>query len=651
MVALLPSFQALAVFCTLAFAAPASHLAHRDTHPHTHHVRSLPNGLQMRTYHPRSTFETFGAGIEHPLSKRAGSTIREAGMAYINEKLGADAVWRSTLPRNASTSHVFAYQQVNGIPVVNSVANVALNSAGKVVAFSQNFVSSDKAASAKPKITVDSAVASATKLLSGSATGRESSLKYYALEDDTLALTHAVELKLKNDHTVRAFVDAASGDVRGMFDFTSNLSYRVSPINSQDPSKDFELLVNPEDFEASPLGWTNFDGQETGQLLGNNAVAFVDDPNTGVGSESSADAFDFNVNLNQDPTLAANLNASRTNAFFVTNTIHDITYRYGFTESAFNFQQDNGNNGGVGGDLVLVSVQDKSGTDNAQFTTLEDGQQGVMQMFLFESTNPVKDGALVNSVVTHEMFHGVSNRLVGGGTADCLQSLESGGLGEGWSDAVAEWTEQTSGQIVDYEVGSFLFPGGGIRRFPYSLDRSVNPLLFSDVAKLDEVHDIGEVIAQTLHVVNAALIEANGFSADANTNPDATGGNAIWMHLMIDHLAILPCNPTFLDARAGFIQADVDRFNGANACTLWTAFASMGLGPDASDGVDDFNVPASCGGTGSEVASTGNGSNAGTSTGTTTGGNGNGNGNGGGRRRGGRRGRGRNNGFEGGHKH
>ena len=121
-----------------------------------------------------------------------------------------------------------------------------------------------------------------------------------------------------------------------------------------------------------------------------------------------------------------------------------------------------------------------------------------------------------------------------------------------------------------------------------------------------------------------------------------------------DHLAILPCNPTFLDARAGFIQADVDRFNGVNACTLWTAFASMGMGPDAQDGVDDFNVPASCGGTGSEVASTGDGSDAAGTAGTsTTGGNtGNGgNGNGNGRRRGGRRGRGRNNGFQNGHKH
>jgi len=97
--------------------------------------------------------------------------------------------------------------------------------------------------------------------------------------------------------------------------------YRVSPINSQDPSKDFELLVDPEDLEASPQGWTNFDGQETGQLIGNNAVAFLDDPNEGVGSESSAGQFDFNLNVNQDPALAANLNASRTNAFFVTNTV------------------------------------------------------------------------------------------------------------------------------------------------------------------------------------------------------------------------------------------------------------------------------------------------------------------------------------------
>jgi hypothetical protein len=35
-------------------------------------------------------------------------------------------------------------------------------------------------------------------------------------------------------------------------------------------------------------------------------------------------------------------------------------------------------------------------------------------------------------------MHGVSNRLTGGpANSLCLQSLQSGGLGEGWSDIVA----------------------------------------------------------------------------------------------------------------------------------------------------------------------------------------------------------------------
>lgn len=154
------------------------------------------------------------------------------------------------------------------------------------------------------------------------------------------------------------------------------MQFRVSPINSQDPSQDFELLTNPEDLEASPQGWNTVDGQETGQTFGNNAIAFKDDPDTGVGIESAPGEFDFQIDLTQDPNVGANLNASRTNAFFVANTAHDILYRYGFTEDAFNFQNDNFGFGGADADLVLVSVQDNSGTDNAQFTTLEDGQPG-----------------------------------------------------------------------------------------------------------------------------------------------------------------------------------------------------------------------------------------------------------------------------------
>jgi extracellular elastinolytic metalloproteinase len=49
--------------------------------------------------------------------------------------------------------------------------------------------------------------------------------------------------------------------------------------------------------------------------------------------------------------------------------VHDIAYKYGFTEQAFNFQQNNFNHGGKGGDRVHLSVQDGSGLNNANFAT------------------------------------------------------------------------------------------------------------------------------------------------------------------------------------------------------------------------------------------------------------------------------------------
>jgi len=48
-----------------------------------------------------------------------------------------------------------------------------------------------------------------------------------------------------------------------------------------------------------------------------------------------------------------------------------------------------------------------------------------------------------NSVVVHEMGHGISTRMTGGGTARCLNGLEPQGLGEGWSDALSEYVIST----------------------------------------------------------------------------------------------------------------------------------------------------------------------------------------------------------------
>lgn len=71
-------------------------------------------------------------------------------------------------------------------------------------------------------------------------------------------------------------------------------------------------------------------------------------------------------------------------------------------------------------------------------------------------------------------------------------------------------------------------------------------------------------------------------------------GNIVFLHLFMDALPIQPCNPTFISARDAWIQADVTRYDGANRCILWTAFASRGLGVNAADYEDDSTVPADC---------------------------------------------------------
>lgn len=48
---------------------------------------------------------------------------------------------------------------------------------------------------------------------------------------------------------------------------------------------------------------------------------------------------------------------------------------------------------------------------------------------------------------------------------------------------------------------------------------TTNPLRYSSVASLNEVHQIGEVWANMLHNVYAALVQAHGFSQTAQTDP------------------------------------------------------------------------------------------------------------------------------------
>ena len=51
---------------------------------------------------------------------------------------------------------------------------------------------------------------------------------------------------------------------------------------------------------------------------------------------------------------------------------------------------------------------------------------------LIYNIQPNRDGSLENDIPVHEMTHGITNRMTGGGTGRCLQTTEAGGMGEGW---------------------------------------------------------------------------------------------------------------------------------------------------------------------------------------------------------------------------
>ena len=150
-------------------------------------------------------------------------------------------------------------------------------------------------------------------------------------------------------------------------------------------------MTDPHDTLASPQGWhytstgttttTAFvisylqfiPSSLTYSLLhlysGNNVISYKGTTSSLTSQSATGQVFDYTYNTSAAPSTTLNVNAARTNAFYIINKLHDIAYRYGFTEAAFNFQNDNFGKGGSGNDRVLMSVQDSSGTNNANFAT------------------------------------------------------------------------------------------------------------------------------------------------------------------------------------------------------------------------------------------------------------------------------------------
>lgn len=455
--------------------------------------------------------------------------------------------------------------------------------------------------------------------------------------------------------------------------------YRVFKWGLNDPTEGRRSNERGERYEeASPMGWHTVPGKHSpfsslssddgvsvvgnntfySDTRGNNVFAQADPSGNGewksssirrprgrVSNDNSTDMmFDYPYKWRKsekkhDELPPSDYVAAATVQLFVTiNEYHDLLYAYGFDEASGNFQESNFNRGGEGSDGVIAFAQDGAGTDNADFMTPPDGQRGRMRMYVWDQSTPYRDGDFEAGIVIHEYSHGLSTRLTGGpANSGCLGWGESGGMGEGWGDALASIIRRTGAKPHDWPMGSWASNRAkGIRNYPYSTNKTINPETYSylDHAGYWGVHAIGEVWATMLNEVEEALVLKHGFTkhlfppaTNASSEQQAAfflsdkevkglgegrvskrrvprHGNSLLVQLILDGMKLQPCRPSFFDARDAIIQADKHLTGGQNKCTLWKAFAKRGLGTDAAvigrtpwgggKRTDGYKVPQEC---------------------------------------------------------
>jgi hypothetical protein len=202
-----------------------------------------------------------------------------------------------------------------------------------------------------------------------------------------------------------------------------------------------------------------------------------------------------------------------------------------------------------------------------------------------------KDGDLDNSIIAHEWGHYLHLRL-----ASCENGLQCAGMSEGWGDfnslmMMLRGTDNRDGtySVSNYAtsaVPQFTDPGYfGIRRFPYSIDRSKNPLSFRHIRFSEplptnvpgsfnpatndntEPHAAGEVWANTLWEVYNVLLDAHGFTEAHRRMSD----------YIVAGLLLTPPDATFTEGRDSLLTA-IGALDTDDMVLAAAAFAGRGMG-------------------------------------------------------------------------
>ena len=588
-----------------------------------------------------------GSGFLSPKSTQAPVEVVRSFLSDHRDVLGLElsdlaeiTVSSQSTSDLSGLEHVYLQQRFAGIDVFGGVANFSLNSDGQILIVGNSLVPNLARTlnTTKPALSPQQAVAEAARslglvvpqnlnltqqtesfdqsgVIDGSGLSRDPipfklTIVPQSRGEARLAWNTVINM-LDEAHWFEVNIDAQTGEPLGRFNWTDFDSYRVFPVPLEHPldgpglPSSHALLVNPANNNASPFGWhdTNgIPGAEFFDTRGNNVNAQEDrDGNNIGGSRPSSPTLDFDFAFDPASAPSVNVNQATVNLFYWNNIVHDVMALNGFNAAAGNFQLNNYGAGGLGGDPVQADAQDAAAVgavNNANFATPRDGLSPRMQMFEFSSTTPRRDSDNDAGIIVHEYAHGISNRLVGGpANVVALEGIQSGGMGEGWSDfySLVFTANSTDTASASYPVGTYVLGqpanGTGIRRFPYSTNKSVNPLTYDDIdtaqadvscpAGCSEVHNVGEIWTSVLWDMYWILVNRYGFDANLYSG---VGGNNLALKLVTEGMKLTPASPTMLQARDGILAADLAMNAGANVQEIWTAFAGRGMGFSAQDG-------------------------------------------------------------------
>lgn len=370
----------------------------------------------------------------------------QASFQRVNPELKVFKIINVDPSKSLNGDVVGIQQTINGIPVFGSSANVLIRD-GKVLNFADTFIKNyPSAIKGKESGRKDALVASTIQKLNGLSSvknidGKEAPIvanSVYFAKGGELILGYQFYVEEKGtgnvwntivstddgsilyqenttlscsfhdeayDHQSESFVqnipaslpaNIAAANLQTPANFVlvpDNASYNVFAFPTEAPTFGARTLItNPWDLTASPEGWHSDGTNHYTITRGNNAFAYTDENNTNIPQFSpnggANRAFDFPLDVTAAHTTYTS--AAVTNLFYNSNKMHDVFYKFGFTESARNYQVNNFGNGGVGNDPVLAESRDGSGLNNANFNPGADGTSGRMQMYLFSPSGNVR---------------------------------------------------------------------------------------------------------------------------------------------------------------------------------------------------------------------------------------------------------------------